>query len=55
MHVVDVSDLPAGEGSRSSSLEAAALRFESTGEVPLRQLSLHLAPEMVTEWLEGER
>ena len=32
-----------------------AHRFESTGEVPLRQLSLHLAPEMVTEWLEGER
>ena len=30
-------------------------RFESTGEVPLRQLSLHLAPEMLTEWLEGER
>jgi mannose-6-phosphate isomerase-like protein (cupin superfamily) len=32
-----------------------AHRFESTGDVPLRQLSLHLAPEMVTEWLEGER
>ena len=30
-------------------------RFESTGEVPLRQLSLHLAPEMLTEWLEPER
>ena len=69
MHVVNVSDLPAGEGSRSVSLEGAELgpgdvivvpagvahRFESTGEVPLRQLSLHLAPEMVTEWLEGER
>ena len=41
----DVVVVPAG----------VAHRFESTGEVPLRQLSLHLAPEMVTEWLEGER
>ena len=83
MHVVNVSDLPAGEGSRSRSLEGAEAggvdlsiifvdldvgpgdvsvvpagvphRFESSGDVPLRQLSLHLAPEMVTEWLEGER
>jgi mannose-6-phosphate isomerase-like protein (cupin superfamily) len=116
MHVVNVSDLPAGEGSRSVSLEGSevggvdlsiifvdldpgrgprlhrhaypevfviqegravytagdetrevgpgdviavpagvAHKFESSGEVPLRQLSLHLAPEMVTEWLEGER
>ena len=116
MHVVNVSDLPAGEGSRSVSLEGADVggvdlsiifvdldpgrgprlhrheypevfviqegrarytagseerdvgpgdvvvvpagvphRFESTGEVPLRQLSLHLAPKMLTEWLEGER
>ena len=112
MHVVNVSDLPAGEGSRSRSLEGTAVggvglsiifvdldpgrgprlhrhdypevfviqegravyisgderrevapgdvvvvpagvphAFESTGDVPLRQLSLHLAPEMVTEWL----
>jgi mannose-6-phosphate isomerase-like protein (cupin superfamily) len=41
----DVVVVPAG----------VAHRFESTGEVPLRQLSLHLAPKMVTEWLEGER
>ena len=43
MHVVNVSGLPAG----------VARKFESSGEVPLRQLSLHLAPEMLTEWLEG--
>lgn len=115
MRVVNVSDLPAGEGSRSVSLEGAevggvdlsiifvdldpgrgprlhrheypevfviqegrarytagdeqrevgpgdvivvpagvAHRFVSTGDVPLRQLSLHLAPEMLTEWLEDE-
>ena len=115
MHVVNVSDLPAGEGSRSRSVEGqevggvdlsiifvdldpgrgprlhrhaypevfviqegravyeaggerrevgpgdvvvvpagVAHRFESTGEVPLRQLSLHLAPAMLTEWLEKE-
>jgi len=112
MLVVNVNDLPAGEGSRSRSLEGADFggvdlsvifvdldpgrgprlhrhaypevfviqegravytageerrevgpgdvvvvpagvphRFESAGDVPLRQLSLHLAPEMVTEWL----
>jgi mannose-6-phosphate isomerase-like protein (cupin superfamily) len=116
MHVVNVSELEPGEGSRSVSLEGSrvggvdlsiifvdldpgrgprlhrhvypevfviqagrarytagdetrevgpgdvvvvpagvAHTFESTGEVPLRQLSLHLAPEMLTEWLEGER
>ncbi len=116
MHVVNVTELPSGEGSRSVSLEGVELggvdlsiifvdldpgrgprlhrheypevfviqegrarytagdqtrevgpgevvvvpagvahKFESTGEVPLRQLSLHLAPEMLTEWLEGER
>jgi mannose-6-phosphate isomerase-like protein (cupin superfamily) len=27
--------------------------FKSAGDVPLRQLSLHLAPEMLTEWLES--
>lgn len=114
MHVVNVSDLPAGEGTRSVSLEGTEVggvdlsiifvdldagrgprlhrhdypevfvvqegrarytaggeerdvgpgdvvvvpagmehKFVSTGEVPLRQLSLHLAPEMLTEWLEG--
>ena len=112
MHVVNVSDLPTAEGSRSRSLEGAQVggvdlsiifvdldpgrgprlhrhaypevfviqegravytagderrevapgdvvvvpagmphAFESTGDVPLRQLSLHLAPEMLTEWL----
>ena len=116
MHVVSVSDLPAGEGSRSVSLEGAevggvdlsiifvdldpgrgprlhrheypevfviqegravytagdetrevgpgdvvvvpagvAHTFQSSGDVPLRQLSLHLAPQMLTEWLEAER
>ena len=116
MHVVNVSDLEAGEGSRSVSLEGTEVggvdlsiifvdldpgrgprlhrhaypevfviqegravytagdetrevgpgdvvvvpagvphRFVSTGELPLRQLSLHLAPEMLTEWLEPER
>ena len=116
MHVVNVSELEPGEGSRSVSLEGTAVggvdlsiifvdldpgrgprlhrheypevfviqegrarytaggeerevgpgdvivvqagvehKFQSTGEVPLRQLSLHLAPEMRTEWLEGER
>ena len=116
MHVVNVSDLPAGEGTRSRSLEGVEVgavdlsiifvdldpgrgprlhrhaypevfviqegrarytagdeqrdvgpgdvivvpagvvqRFESTGEGPLRQLSLHLAPEMLTEWLEEAR
>jgi len=115
MHVVNVSELPAGEGSRSVSLEGEQIggvdvsiifvdldpgrgprlhrhdypevfviqegravyeagderrevgpgdviavpagvphRFESTGDVSLRQLSLHLAPVMVTEWLEDE-
>ena len=113
MRVVNVNDLPAGEGSRSRSLEGCEAggvdlsiifvdldpgrgprlhrhayaevfviqegravytagderrevgpgdvvvvpagvphRFESSGDMPLRQLSLHLAPEMVTEWLE---
>ena len=113
MHVVNVSELPAGEGTRSVSLEGTevggvdlsiifvdldpgrgprlhrhayaevfviqegrarytageeerdvgpgdvvvvpagvAHKFVSTGDVPLRQLSLHLAPEMLTEWLE---
>jgi mannose-6-phosphate isomerase-like protein (cupin superfamily) len=113
MRVVNVNDLPAGEGSRSRSLEGSEAggvdlsiifvdldpgrgprlhrhayaevfviqegravytagderrevgpgdvvvvpagvphRFESSGDVPLRQLSLHLAPETVTEWLE---
>jgi mannose-6-phosphate isomerase-like protein (cupin superfamily) len=115
MHVVNVNDLPAGEGSRSRSLEGAEVggvdlsmifvdldpgrgprlhrheypevfvimegrarytagseqrevgpgdgvvvpagvphRFQSLGDAPLRQLSLHLAPEMLTEWLEPE-
>jgi mannose-6-phosphate isomerase-like protein (cupin superfamily) len=115
MHVVNVGELPSGEGSRSVSLEGSRLgdvdlsiifvdldpgrgprlhrhaypevfviqegravyeaggerrevgpgdvvvvpagvphRFESTGDAPLRQLSLHLAPEMVTDWLEDE-
>ena len=67
MHVVNASELEADEGSRSVSLEGAEVgpgdvvvvpagvphRFVSTGEVPLRQLSLHLAPEMLTEWLES--
>ena len=114
MHVVNVSDLAAGEGTRSVNLQGTELggvdlsiifvdldpgrgprlhrhayaevfviqegravytagdetrevgpgdviavpagvahKFESSGEVPLRQLSLHLAPEMLTEWLEG--
>jgi len=114
MFVVNVSDLPAGENTRSRSLEGAeaggvdlsiifvdldagrgprlhrhayaevfviqtgrarytagdeqrdvgpgdvivvpagvAHSFKSTGEEPLRQLSLHLAPEMLTEWLES--
>ena len=116
MHVVNVSELEAGAGSRSVSLEGAAIGgvdlsiifvdldpgrgprlhrhaypevfviqegrarytaglttrevgpgdviavpagvahcFEAIGDVPLRQLSLHLAPEMLTEWLEPER
>ncbi len=115
MHVVNVSELPAGEGSRSRSIEGdeaggvdlsiifvdldpgrgprlhrhaypevfviqegraryiagdeerdvgpgdvivvpagVAHSFKATGEVPLRQLSLHLAPRMLTEWLEPE-
>src|SRR3954465_13606921 len=115
MHAVNVSELAAGEGSRSVNLEGEQLggvdltiifvdldpgrgprlhrhdypevfviqegragqeagderpdagpgdviavpagvphRIESTGDVSLRQLSLHLAPAIVTEWLEDE-
>ena len=58
MHVVNVSDLPAGEGTRSVSLEGTEVGGVDLSIIfvdldPGRQLSLHLAPEMLTEWLEG--
>ena len=33
----------------------AAHAFERSGDGPLRMVSIHSAPEMVTEWLEEDR